>query len=43
MSEKAKKRDHYTIGDALVILFSNPMFYFILMVFGIAWMLRGGT
>lgn len=40
---KEKKRDHYTIGDALVLLFSQPMFYFILMIFAIAWMVRAGA
>jgi len=39
---KSKKRgvEHYTIGDALVVLFSNPLFYFCLVAFVIFWSLK---
>ena len=27
-------RDHYTIGDALVVLFENPFFYLAIIMIG---------
>jgi len=33
------KKDHYTIGDALVILFSNPLFYITLILIALSRML----
>jgi len=38
-----KKRDHYTVGDALVVLFSSPIFYFTLMIWAMAWAMRAGA
>jgi len=40
MSDEEKKRDHYTVGDALVVLFSSPIFYFTLMIWAVASMMR---
>lgn len=37
MEVNAKMGEHYTIGDALAILFSNPLFYIVLVVAILFW------
>lgn len=29
-------KNHYTVGDALIVLFSNPLFYLVLIILAIS-------